>query len=96
MREKVKGRGKISEIDSQIFKITEMKKNEILEKQNKKLSRLRIARDSSDVSVNKQTNVHTKTAKTIIVKGQKKRKHPYRRKHEKSTPINQNKQTVKK
>ena len=66
----------ISEIDSQIFKITEMKKNEILEKQNKRFSRLRIAGDSSDVSVNKQTNDLPKTAKTITVKDRKKRKHP--------------------
>ena len=90
LREKVKDRGKISEIDSQIFKITEMKKNEILEKQNKKLSRLKIARDSSDVSVNKQTNDLPKTAKTTTVNGRKKRKHPNRSKHEKSS----NKQTV--
>ena len=31
-REKVKDRGKISKIDSQKFKITKLKKNEILEK----------------------------------------------------------------
>ena len=50
-------------------KITEIKKNEILEKQNKKLSRFRIARDSSDVSINKQTNSLPKTTKTMTVKG---------------------------
>ena len=55
---------------------------------------LRIARDLSDVSVYKQTNDLPKTAKTITVKGLKKRKHPSRSKHEKSTPIHQNKQTV--
>ena len=45
LREKVKNRGKISDIHAHIFQITEQMKNEILEKQNKKLSHLRTDRN---------------------------------------------------
>ena len=52
LRENFKDKNKISEIDSQIFQITE-KKNEILEKQNKKLSHLKSARHTPNVTVKK-------------------------------------------
>ena len=93
LREKIKDRNKISEIDSQIFQITEKKKNEILEKQNKKLSHLKSARDKPNVTVKNQTDNCSKTAKTKPFRGGKKKKQSKKRKDEKSTPIPQKKQT---
>ena len=75
LREKFKDRNKISEIDSQIFQITEKKKNEILEKLNKKLSHLKSARDTSYVTVKNQTDNCSKTAKTKAFRDGKEKKH---------------------
>ena len=69
LSQKVNDRDKISDIDAKIFQITEMKKNEILKKQDKKLSRLRTDRNKSDVSVNKQTTESSKTTKTNPARG---------------------------
>ena len=70
----------------------EMKKNVILEKQNKKLSRLRTDRNKSGLSVNNQTTESSETTKTNPARGgSNKRKKP-KRKNRKPTPITQNKQ----
>ena len=53
-----------------------IKKTEILEKQDKKLSCLIIARDASYAFVNTQINDCCKTAKSNKVKCRKKRKQP--------------------
>ena len=91
LSQKVNGRDKISDIDAKIFQITEVKKNEILGKQNKKLSRLRTDRNKS-VSVNNQTTESSKTTKTNSARdGRNKRKEP-KRKNRQPTPITQNKQ----
>ena len=92
LREKITDRNKISEIDSQIFHVTEMKKNEIVEKQNKKLSHLRTARDTSDISAdnNKDGSCQVKKPKAATV-GRKKRKQPQRQ-PKKSTAVPRNKQ----
>lgn len=92
LREKVRDRDKISEINSQIFQITEMKKNEILEKQNKKLSRLRTARDASDSSIKKHTDSSQTAKENGVNGGGKKQKHSKKRKNKKSTAVPQNKQ----
>ena len=49
--EKIKDRGKISDIHAHIFQQTEQKKTQILEKQNKKLSHLRTDRNKPDTSL---------------------------------------------
>ena len=68
LSEKVKDRGKISDIHAHIFQITEQKKNQILEKQNKKLSHLRTDRNKSDTSLDSKASETSNKAKTNPVK----------------------------
>ena len=92
LSQKVNDRDKISDIDAKIFQIMEMKKNVILEKQNKKRSRLRTDRNKSELSVNNQTTERSKTTKTNPARGGRNKRKKPKRKNRTPTPITQNKQ----
>ena len=92
LSEKVKDRGKISDIHAHIFQITEKKKNQILEKQNKKLSHLRTDRNKSDTSLDSKTSETSNKAKTNPVKRGKQK--PRKSKKKKHKPVSsENNQT---